>query len=710
MAQVEYGPIVKGACGSVEGVTFTEGQNGNQIRGKQHQCNQFSPSQQEARSIASEVSKAWQLLPDTQRAAWKAAAATRVNATCLGRHYRPTGYSLWNELNLTRLNNGETLITTPPPPWTVPPINNVSILPTFTGPTTTTLQAFWDETIPSLAAVQLETTPPYSFGAQPDTHRLQILTTFPPSTTPFQDITDAFTAVYGTPPTTTPYKIGALFTPINASTGVKGCPIPFILAIAAPANTPPLTPGTSCATAVTITPNVTYTFAGDTSNQAWILLPVTTGWTYVLSFSATTSTPPATIYEGASCGSLTALATLQGQDAVTWTAQPGQLYWLATGPWTTGNTWTALFQLKTWPGPPTVTSVTPSSGVSAYAQRVSITGTDFTRRDVVYFGSTPTIHSWFKGPTLIEALTPYLPIGTVDVTVHQADGCSPISAADEYTATGEQAQGGLEANGASTDVFTVTETSSGGGIMGGTSADTITVTEQATGGLVAGTTSTDGTTTAEQASGGLVAGTTSTDGSGPVGRNWAAAFQTSANTQTINFGTTTTAGSTLIAGLILTGATPTGTPTGWTLKTTTNLAAGTNLYVYEWKNATAQNSVTWTFSAVCASGALIGELAYAVASSFDQTAPPTTGMSSAAATGTTPATTQAPEISVSIVGWSGNNAPSAWTNSYLQQASTGSTTNGVAAATKNLPTTTTTQTTATLPGTTTWGATIQTYA
>jgi hypothetical protein len=82
---------------------------------------------------------------------------------------------------------------------------------------------------------------------------------------------------------------------------------------------------------------------------------------------------------------------------------------------------------------PSVTSVTPASGVDTGGTAVTITGSDFTGATVVSFGSDAADFT-VDSDTEITATAPYPSSdGTVDVSVTTPDGTSPVTAADEFT-------------------------------------------------------------------------------------------------------------------------------------------------------------------------------------------------------------------------------------------------------------------------------------
>ncbi len=84
------------------------------------------------------------------------------------------------------------------------------------------------------------------------------------------------------------------------------------------------------------------------------------------------------------------------------------------------------------PGP-TVTSVSPTAGPVAGGTSVTITGTGFSAVTAVDFGSVAATSFSVITSTTITATAPSQAAGTVDVTVTDASGTSPIVAGDRYT-------------------------------------------------------------------------------------------------------------------------------------------------------------------------------------------------------------------------------------------------------------------------------------
>ncbi|WEK58165.1 MAG: IPT/TIG domain-containing protein [Candidatus Brevundimonas phytovorans] len=82
---------------------------------------------------------------------------------------------------------------------------------------------------------------------------------------------------------------------------------------------------------------------------------------------------------------------------------------------------------------PTVTSITPSSGLAAGGASVVITGTDFSDVTGVRFGDTPAMNFTVDSETQITAIAPASAGGPVDVRVSTTGGTSATSAADQFT-------------------------------------------------------------------------------------------------------------------------------------------------------------------------------------------------------------------------------------------------------------------------------------
>ena len=82
---------------------------------------------------------------------------------------------------------------------------------------------------------------------------------------------------------------------------------------------------------------------------------------------------------------------------------------------------------------PTVTGISPTSGLTSGGTSVAITGTGFTGATAVKFGSTSATSYTVNSATSITATSPAQAAGTVDVTVTTPGGTSATSAASKFT-------------------------------------------------------------------------------------------------------------------------------------------------------------------------------------------------------------------------------------------------------------------------------------
>ena len=83
--------------------------------------------------------------------------------------------------------------------------------------------------------------------------------------------------------------------------------------------------------------------------------------------------------------------------------------------------------------PPTVTSISPSSGTTSGGTTVTINGTNLLGSTTVMFGSVAATSFTVVSTSQITAVTPPELSGVVNVTVTSAQGTSTITAADQYT-------------------------------------------------------------------------------------------------------------------------------------------------------------------------------------------------------------------------------------------------------------------------------------
>src|ERR1700722_7699121 len=181
----------------------------------------------------------------------------------------------------------------------------------------------------------------------------------------------------------------------------------------------------------------------------------------------------------------------------------------------------------------------------------------------------------------------------------------------------------------------------------------------------------------------------------------------STSTINIHWGITTTAGSTLNAGLILSGSTlnTSALPSGWQVITTQPVAAGVTLYSLCAQNAAAQTNTMFTANATCGMAVVACEQKGAATSSLDKTSPGATGSGTSASSGSSGTTSQALENAIAIFGFAVTGGASALSNGYTLGNQQGFSGCAVALAYKALSSTASTSTVATLFPSGAWAGT-----
>ncbi|MFY9908302.1 MAG: IPT/TIG domain-containing protein, partial [Candidatus Sulfotelmatobacter sp.] len=305
----------------------------------------------------------------------------------------------------------------------------------------------------------------------------------------------------------------------------------------------------------------------------------------------------------------------------------------------------SLASAFTYLAPPTVTSVSPSSGSTGGGTAVTITGTNFVAGATVTFGSTAATNVVVVNSTTITATTPAGGAGAVTVTV-----------------TNPSSQNGSLANGYTYVVEpSVTSISPNSGVVAGGTAVTITGTNFATGATVK--------FGANAATNVVVVSSTSITATTPAGSAGAVTVTVTVNGQSGSL----TNGFTYIGAPTVTSVSPnTGSTAGGTAVTITGTnfatgatvtfgsAAATNVVVVSSTSITATTpagsagAVTVTVTNVGSqSGSLANGFTYTVpvAISFSQVASATPQSATASVPVSYPAAQTAGDLNVVVVGW-----------------------------------------------------------
>ena len=88
---------------------------------------------------------------------------------------------------------------------------------------------------------------------------------------------------------------------------------------------------------------------------------------------------------------------------------------------------------------PSITSLSPSTGGSGGGTTVTISGSDFTGTDGVFFGGSPAASFTVVNDSTIVAVTPPLSAGIIDVTVTAQGTTSALGSGDRFTITAASA-------------------------------------------------------------------------------------------------------------------------------------------------------------------------------------------------------------------------------------------------------------------------------
>lgn len=127
MANIDEGPIVSQIRGSTAEYTFSKNQFGPFVCTKINPAYPDTTRQQQANSALTGIIVRWQQLDDSERASWNEDVESGgwVLTNSLGREYRPSGYQLFVQLNLSGAYFAVTF-DTPPSKVQMPALRLVS--------------------------------------------------------------------------------------------------------------------------------------------------------------------------------------------------------------------------------------------------------------------------------------------------------------------------------------------------------------------------------------------------------------------------------------------------------------------------------------------------------------------------------------------------------------------------------------------------------
>jgi hypothetical protein len=114
------------ASGSVAGTTYSRNRSGPYMRNRAMPVNPSTVKQLAVRSRLGNLAQAWRALTGAQRTQWNLQAPTFTLVDALGQSYSPSGFNLYQSVNLTRAVVGLGTATTPPAQQTQAVITSAS--------------------------------------------------------------------------------------------------------------------------------------------------------------------------------------------------------------------------------------------------------------------------------------------------------------------------------------------------------------------------------------------------------------------------------------------------------------------------------------------------------------------------------------------------------------------------------------------------------
>lgn len=116
MALIKLGPLVAGIRGSIEGMTFSNGPGGLQVRRKAKPARRVRSTQPANRSIIGYLARSWGTLTSDQRTAWKGWALVHPGINKFGDEFIMSGSNAFIRLNHPANRLGGVATFNPDPP------------------------------------------------------------------------------------------------------------------------------------------------------------------------------------------------------------------------------------------------------------------------------------------------------------------------------------------------------------------------------------------------------------------------------------------------------------------------------------------------------------------------------------------------------------------------------------------------------------------
>lgn len=227
--KIKFGSIVTDGRGKIGGHVASKNRGGAYLRTKVTPINPQSTAQQTVRNRFTGLTQGWKSLTEDQRTAWNKAVDSFQTTDIFGDLKSPSGAQLYQRLNSNLLNVGESEITSPPSPASVPAFNSLSVV---VDTTLATIVATFADAIEEGSKVIISATPGVSAGKSYVKNLYRQIQIASNSDNSPLDITDSYVDKFGSMPEEG-QKIYIRFKVISTSTGQAGTPI-VAYAIAAP--------------------------------------------------------------------------------------------------------------------------------------------------------------------------------------------------------------------------------------------------------------------------------------------------------------------------------------------------------------------------------------------------------------------------------------------------------------------------------------------
>lgn len=193
--KIKFGAIVTDGRGKLGGHVLAKNRSGNYMRTKVTPVNPQTTYQQAQRSALGTLSSGWSGLTESQRNQWDSAVVDFQKTDIFGDLKSPTGKNLYTGLNRNLLNAGQSIISVPPSPASIPNLTIDAANYSLVG-TSFDVGTLGDATG---SFVQAWATPPVSDGTTFVKNRLRMLESIAGGSDATLDIYDSYLNRFGAP-------------------------------------------------------------------------------------------------------------------------------------------------------------------------------------------------------------------------------------------------------------------------------------------------------------------------------------------------------------------------------------------------------------------------------------------------------------------------------------------------------------------------------